>query len=64
MTLVPVRIPVLTMRGFASLNASVTSRTASIWNERPKPPRTSSRFRHRTSANETVSSARLTVHRV
>ena len=44
MTLVPVRIPVLTMSGFPSLKASVTSRVARVWNERPNPPRTSSRF--------------------
>ena len=44
MTLVPVRIPVFTMSGFSSLKASVTFRVASYWNERPNPPRTSSRL--------------------
>ena len=64
MMFVPVSRPVLMMSGLSGASASVTSRVISIWNERPKPPSTSSRFRHGTSSVRIVSAAKSIVHRV
>ena len=63
MTALPVRTPVSMTSGLSALNASVTSRWARSWNDRPNPPSRSSRFRQRISSNEMTPRSRSTVHR-
>src|SRR5574339_44382 len=64
MTFDAVRMPVLTIRGLSGVNACVMVRSARIWNDRPNPPSTSSRFRHGTSSMRTSRDARSMVARV
>src|SRR6188474_2434289 len=63
MTFDAVNTPVLTMRGLSGVNACVMVRSARIWNDRPNPPSTSSRFRHGASSMRTSRDARSMVAR-